>query len=70
MPTYLFAEPVKNSIRLLEEGEKAPQRVEALTLGIATSLIGRALVSTSVGPTTWYRTPLGSSPSTSIAKMA
>ena len=36
--TYLFAEPVKNSLRLLEEGEKAPPRVEALTLTLPLNL--------------------------------
>lgn len=35
---YLFAEPATNSIRLLEEGEKAPPRLEALTLSLPLNL--------------------------------
>ena len=35
---YLFAEPVTNSIRLLDEGEKAPPRAEALTLTLPLNL--------------------------------
>lgn len=35
---YLFAEPATNSIRLLEEGEKAPPRAEALTLTLPLNL--------------------------------
>lgn len=35
---YLFAEPATNSIRLLEEGEKAPSRSEALTLSLPLNL--------------------------------
>lgn len=35
---YLFAEPASNSIRILEEGEKAPPRAEALTLTLPLNL--------------------------------
>jgi hypothetical protein len=35
---YLFSEPAANSIRLLEEGEKAPSRYEALTLSLPLNL--------------------------------
>jgi hypothetical protein len=35
---YLFAEPATNSIRALEEGEKAPPRAEALTLTLPLNL--------------------------------
>jgi len=35
---YLFAQPVTNSIRLLDEGEKAPPRAEALTLTLPLNL--------------------------------
>jgi hypothetical protein len=35
---YLFAEPVTNSIRLLDEVEKAPPRAEALTLTLPLNL--------------------------------